>query len=67
MKYYKIIRLFERRRGVEVIRRGLTLAEARRHCNDPESSSMTSTCPKVKAKAKRWGRWFDAYEVDDHA
>lgn len=67
MKYYKIVRCFERKRGVEVIRRGLTLEEAQRHCRDPETSSLTSTCPKVKAKAKRWGRWFDAYEVDDHA
>lgn len=61
---YKIVRCFERKRGVEVIRTGLTLAEARRHCSDPETSSLTSTCPIVKAKAKRYGRWFDGYVED---
>ena len=33
---------------------GLTLAEAKEHCNDPETSSTTATDPEP-------GQWFDGY------
>ena len=65
MASYKIVRSYERRRGLYVVRTGLTLREARRHCRDSETSSLTSTCPDVKAKAKRYGHWFDGYVLDN--
>ena len=49
---YKIIRFYaptERREEV-VIRTGLTLEEAREHCNDPET--------------REEGKWFDGYREE---
>ena len=37
---------------------GLTLEEAREHCNDPETSSHTASDPCES------GRWFDGYEEE---
>jgi len=65
MATYRIVRMYSNRRGTDIIVTGLTLAEAKRHCSDPETSSLTSTCPKVKANAKRWGNWFDGYEKEN--
>ena len=43
-----------------VIRSGLTLEEAREHCNDPETSSNTATDPDLSH-----GPWFDGYEQEN--
>ena len=60
---YRIVRHYRdaqiRRR---VIRRGLTLAEAQAHCNDPETSSSTCTGAAGRARTRRLGAWFDGYE-----
>lgn len=68
---YNIVRFYEnenkRRR---VMRRGLTLEEARRHCNDPETSSETASRPRGcagnEAMIARWHEgkkhWFDGFE-----
>lgn len=47
-----------------VIRRGLTLAEARAHCNDPETSSRTCTTVEGHNRTATLGPWFDSYDED---
>mgnify|MGYP001572383843 CR=1 FL=1 len=45
-----------------VIKRGLTLQEAQRHCKNPETSS--STCSKALGRRRtvEKGPWFDGYQ-----
>ena len=57
---YKIVRNYFNG-GNRVIARGLTLEEARAHCNNPETSSSTCTTPAAKAVTRRNGAWFDGY------
>lgn len=64
---YDIVRLY-RRDGIRprVIKRGLTLAEARAWCARPETSSSTCTSQNNPAGMRRTraiGAWFDAYDV----
>ena len=58
---YKIIRFYFNG-GSRTIKTGLTLEEARAHCNDPETSSSTCTRPDRKRITRRNGPWFDGYE-----
>ena len=65
MPTYRIVRMyFERDASSRTIERGLTLEQARTHCNDPETSSSTCTSKTGKARTKRRGPWFDGYEVE---
>jgi len=59
---YKVIRFYFNRPGYRrtIIPR-CTLAEAQRHCNDPETSSSTCTSKTGKARTRRMGPWFDGY------
>lgn len=43
-----------------VTRRGLSLKEATRHCQNPETSSNTATDPKVDER----GPWFDGFSKE---
>ncbi len=60
---YRVIRFYRdaypRRR---IIERGLTLEEAQAHCQDPETSSSTTTGKVGRARTRRLGAWFDGYE-----
>lgn len=58
---YKILR-FTERGGPIVLRVGLSLDEARRHCRDPETSSRTACKAEGLEYTKKYGRWFDGYE-----
>jgi len=58
---YKIIRMHFNG-GNRTIKTGLTLKEARAHCNDPETSSSTCTRPHLKRITRLNGPWFDGYE-----
>jgi hypothetical protein len=49
MATYKIIRFYQDDRPAEVIDTGLTLAEAREHCNDPSTHG---------------DGWFDGYDEE---
>lgn len=60
MKTYRIVRFFQRGGKIEV-RHGLTLEEAQEHCNDPETSSRTSS---DKTTELTYGPWFDGYEEE---
>lgn len=59
---YTVVRFyFDARIRQRVIRRGLTLAEAQAHCNDPETSSSTATGKVARARTNALGPWFDGY------
>ena len=63
MTTYKIIRsFFSDDIKSKVIKRGLSLKEAQRHCRDKQTSSSTCTEPKGIELTKRVGPWFDGYE-----
>ena len=47
---YTINRFYSDDRPAEMIQTGLTLDEARNHCNDPDTSVE--------------GQWFDGYEAE---
>jgi hypothetical protein len=57
---YKVVRFFEEG-GNRVVARGLTLEEAKAHCNDPETSSSTCTSAEGKRRTRDRGRWFDGW------
>lgn len=63
MAKYRIVRMYFRG-GKRIIRRGLFLSEAQRHCNDPETSSSTATGAKARRITQRMGAWFDGYEQE---
>ena len=68
-KKYKIIRFFkhdDNSISQRVIKRNLTLEEAQRHCQDPETSSSTCSEASIKrektaCKYKSMREWFDGY------
>jgi hypothetical protein len=61
MTTYRIIRFYEREETEDTDLRGLTLEEAKAHCNDPDTSSETCTSIEGKRRTKVCGRWFDGY------
>ena len=62
MDNYSIIRFYQDNRERRVTQTGLTLEEAQSHCQDPESSSSTTTDPDEEP-----GGWFDGYSDQDYS
>ena len=61
---YRVVRFYFAaaiRRRVIIDR--CTLADAQRHCNDPETSSSTAMSATARARTRRVGAWFDGYEA----
>lgn len=59
---YKINRFYQSDDvDTETVETGLTLEQAQRHCQDPETSSSTGTGPTAVALTARYGPWFDGY------
>ena len=62
---YKIIRFFEDdQKSSQTVKIGLTLAQAQKHCKDPETSSSTCTIKEAKAITIKYGNWFDGYDEE---
>jgi len=61
---YQIVRMYQGDHPREIIRRGLTLAEAQAWCNDPETSSETATSREARERTAQHGPWFDGYETE---
>lgn len=65
---YRIVRNYENGRKSRVMRKDLTLEQAREHCEDPETSSRTATkaCNGNEARIERWHQeqkhWFDGFQ-----
>ncbi len=58
---YKIVRHYLKTSN-RVVKRGLTLAEAKAHCSSPETSSRTATGPKAVRRTAARGPWFDGFD-----
>jgi hypothetical protein len=64
MATYKIIRhFFEGRK--RIVKRGLTLEEAQKHCKNPETSSWSCKLPENVKRTKKFGNWFDGYAAEE--
>lgn len=64
-RHYYVVRFYMYEPAVRVkrkIKTRLTLAEARAHCSDPETSSTTCTTSAGRARTLRFGPWFDGYD-----
>jgi hypothetical protein len=62
---YKIVRNYFREAGKRrTIKRGLTLAAAQAHCQDPETSSRTARSAAATRRTQRLGPWFDSYDAE---
>ncbi len=62
MDRYKVIRFYFNKPGYKrTIATGLSLEQAKEHCNDPETSSSTATSSSARARTRRLGPWFDGY------
>ena len=61
---YYILRIYKDggRGQTRVIKRGLTLEQARDHCRDKEAHSSTCTTATGRARTRKSGPWFDTYE-----
>jgi len=60
METYKIVRNYFRG-NARVVKRGLTLDEAQKHCKDKETSSSTCTKRAGIKRTESRGPWFDGY------
>ncbi len=49
--------------GTRTLKRDLTLEEAQKHCQDPETSSRTCTGKSGRDRTKKYGPWFDGYRM----
>jgi len=58
---YKIVRFFRDDHAAQIIEKGLTLAEAKAHCKNPETSSSTAKSAEAKQYTRDYGPWFDGY------
>ena len=65
MTTYSLVRFYFNKPGYRRhLDHGLSLEEAQRHCNSPETSSRTATSPGAKTVTNRMGPWFDGYEKE---
>lgn len=59
---YKIVRYYANlHRGQRTLLTGLTLEEAKEHCNNPETSSATAVSRGAEEHTKTYGAWFDGW------
>lgn len=62
-RYYRIVRYFAQPgKNKRVVNPRCTLADAKAHCDNPETSSQTCTSSYKKAYTRKHGHWFDGYE-----
>ena len=57
---YKIIRFFEKHPR-KVIKKGVSLKEAKDHCNSKRGSSATATDLEAVMLTKNLGSWFNGW------
>jgi len=61
---YKVVRRFSNNGRKYTVHRGLTEQEAQEICRNPESSWKTATSKTAKQRTKKYGPWFDGYDVE---
>ena len=65
MSTYAIIRMYRDSSKRDHVFTGLTLEEAREHCQDDQTSSSTCTNDVGLARTEMYGPWFDGYEEEN--
>lgn len=58
---YRIVRHFYNSGRKRTVKRMALLADAQRHCQDPETSSRTATKAVGRRRTRLYGPWFDGY------
>ncbi len=63
---YKTVRMYQNgnKYNRQTLETGLTLAEAKKYCADPETSSRTATGYEARKRTEQRGAWFDGYEEE---
>ena len=65
MPKYKVIRMFQKGNHPPItIKKGLTKEEAREHCSNPETSSLTCKGEAGLELTRIKGPWFDGYDEE---
>jgi len=65
MDRYKIVRrFFNSNIRKRTLATGLTLEEAQEYCNNLETSSSTCKRADNVRRTKKYGPWFDGYEIE---
>jgi hypothetical protein len=65
MATYKIVRFYKDWKiSKRKVQGGLTLEQARSHCEDPETSSSTCTSRDGIRRTQSRGAWFDGYDTE---
>lgn len=66
MTSYRIERFYQADEfDTEVVATGLSEAEAKAHCKDPESSSRTASSEEARQRTEERGPWFDGFAEDN--
>ena len=65
-KTYRVVRMYFNKptQPKKVLKRGLTLEEAQKHCKNRETSSSTSSHAATRRAHKQGRMWFDGYEEE---
>jgi len=58
---YRIVRVYRANHPRQVLKKGLTRAEALEYTNDPETTSATATSAEARAHTAQFGEWFDSF------
>ena len=62
---YRIVRMYQDEKvPTRIIKVGLSLEEAQKHCSNPQTHSKEATTPEGIKHTKEFGPWFDGYEAD---
>ncbi len=62
LRRYKIVRFYERWPN-RLVKKDVSLHEAQLHCQEDESSSKTCKQGRNVSRTRKYGNWFDGYEV----
>lgn len=64
-KKYRVVRMyFSDEHPTRVLAKHKTLEQVQKWCNDPDTSSSTTTSVAGKAHTEKYGAWFDGYEEE---
>lgn len=61
-KKYRVVRFFFNSGRRRIVKWCLPLSLAQEHCCNPQTSSSSCTDRAGKARTRKFGPWFDAYE-----
>jgi hypothetical protein len=62
---YKIVRFYQNSSiPKDIVETGLTLEEAKEHCEDDETSSKTCTSAEGLRRTEEKGAWFDGFQKE---